>query len=220
MQKFDVTIRMEKVAEARAKWTASKREFDEAVNKVMGRLLNEAAVAFMSVDEVSKASGLSKLQVRNLMRANGLDPRDGKALLAKSAAKALDENAALLGIDPVDMDLTSPLAYLPMGDALRRELQSEATRQGVKEIPDECACPRMATGAYRVIPGCWLHDPQGVREFPETDVDLRESLIEMLERREIITTNPDHAATCCGMARDSDGFCQNRNYHSIYVDVQ
>lgn len=42
-------------------------------------------------------------------------------------------------------------------------------------------------------------------------------VLSMLRRRNIITTRPDEAARCCGLERDADGFCRNREYHPIYV---
>lgn len=135
MRKFDVRFALEGVAEARGKWTAAKRQFDTDVNKVMRRLLHEAAANYMSVEEVATASGLGKAQVRSMMRLNGMDPRDGKTLLAKNAAEALAANSALLGIAPHEMDLMSPLAYLPMGSELRQALQDKTVSQ-VHELPD------------------------------------------------------------------------------------
>ncbi len=44
-------------------------------------------------------------------------------------------------------------------------------------------------------------------------------MLETLERREVITTDPTEADKCCGMARDDDGFCVHRPYHPVYVDV-
>lgn len=41
----------------------------------------------------------------------------------------------------------------------------------------------------------------------------------MLQRREVITTDPDEAAECCGIPRDDDGFCVHRPGHPIYVSV-
>lgn len=38
-----------------------------------------------------------------------------------------------------------------------------------------------------------------------------------LERREVITTDPEQAAECCGLDRDEDGFCQHRPGHPVYV---
>lgn len=44
-------------------------------------------------------------------------------------------------------------------------------------------------------------------------------MLERLERRAVITTNPEDADKCCGIERDDDGFCQHRNHHPIYVDL-
>jgi hypothetical protein len=41
--------------------------------------------------------------------------------------------------------------------------------------------------------------------------------IETLIRRRIITVDPSEASTCCGLDRDSDGFCQHRPNHPIYL---
>lgn len=122
MRKFDVQIALEGVREAREKWVKASMKFKSDIDFVMGRLLREAAVNRMSVGEVSQMSGLTVKQVREAMRRNGLDPKTSKSLLAKQAAEALAENAALMGIEPHEMDLTSPLAYLPMGAQLKQQL--------------------------------------------------------------------------------------------------
>lgn len=46
----------------------------------------------------------------------------------------------------------------------------------------------------------------------------KDELVEMLERRDIVTTDPDRAEECCGLPRDEDGFCTYREGHPIYVD--
>jgi hypothetical protein len=43
-------------------------------------------------------------------------------------------------------------------------------------------------------------------------------VIEMLERRGVVTTKPEDRDECCGLPRDEDGFCVHRPGHSIYVD--
>lgn len=136
MNKFDVQIALEGVREARAKWAEANREFVSNVETVMARLLHEAAANYMSVNDVAKISGLNKHRVRTMMKMNNLDPTAGKTLLHDKAAKALSENAELLGVQPHEMDLTSPLAYLPMGNELRKFLETEAV-QGVKELPED-----------------------------------------------------------------------------------
>lgn len=133
MRKFDVQIALEGIAEARERWDSANKKFKADVEYLMTRLLNEAAVNHMSAEEIAKASGLTVKRVRALMRKMTLDPKKGKRLLAKQAAETLAENAALLGIEPHEMDLMSPLAYLPMGEEMRRKYQN----QTVSQVTDE-----------------------------------------------------------------------------------
>lgn len=140
MQKFDVQIALEGVREARSKWNTAVRQFNADADKVMTRLLHEAAANYMSSEQVAKHSGLSPKRVRSLMRLAGLNPSRGKNLLAKHAAEALATNSELLGIAPHEMDLTSPLAYLPMGSELRQAL-TDKTVSKVTELDDPtCRC--------------------------------------------------------------------------------
>jgi hypothetical protein len=44
-------------------------------------------------------------------------------------------------------------------------------------------------------------------------------LIETLERRRVVTTNPTERDQCCGLPRDEDGFCTYKPQHPIYVAV-
>lgn len=159
MNKFDVQIALEKVADARKKWSDAHREFQAGVDKVMTVLLHEAARNYMSPTDVGKSAGLSRVQVVNKMKAVGLHPHDGKRMLSEKAAKALNENAELLGVNVHDIDLMSPLAYLPMGDQLRRELERK-TAPSVTEFPetadlteDERAAIDEAAAMYGVTNG-------------------------------------------------------------------
>lgn len=140
MKKFDVQIALEGIAEAKGEWAKAIRKFNADVERALVRLLHEASANYMSVEEVARHSGLSPKRVRTLMRDHGLNPRLGKRVLADSAAKALHENAALMGIRPHDMDLMSPLAYLPMGSKMRQELTDKAVSK-VTELPDESIPP-------------------------------------------------------------------------------
>jgi hypothetical protein len=135
VRKFDVQIALEGIAEAKSTWAQAKAKFDADVEYMMGRLLHEAARNYMSDREVAKHSGSTVKRVRDLMRSCGLNPRDGKTLLSQKAATALSENAALLGVEPHEMDLMSPLAYLPMGSVMKRELQERSVSQ-VTEFPE------------------------------------------------------------------------------------
>lgn len=129
MKKIDVLTQLEKINDAHKRWSAARLEFLTASNHMMARLLHEAAANFMSAEEVAKASGFTIKNVRNQMRNAGLNPKDGKRLLSKKAAEALANNSALLGIEPREMDLMSPLAYLPMGEQMKRELRASAVSQ-------------------------------------------------------------------------------------------
>lgn len=143
MKMYGVQIALEAIHEARDKWDTAHRKFNSDVSYLMARLINEAAVNHMSVEQVAKASGLTAKRVRTMMRAHGLDPKKGKQLLANHAAQTLADNAALMGVEPHEMDLMSPLAYLPMGSELRKQfLETEAAR-GVKELPEDTVLVRI-----------------------------------------------------------------------------
>lgn len=137
MQKAEVNTALTQIAEARAAWVKINNEFNSNVDRLMTRLLNEAAANRMSVEEVARASGLTVKRVRVLMRNRGLNPKDGKNLLAKKAAETLESNANLLGIEPGDMDLMSPLTYLPAGSQLRAFLETpdnDLSDYGLKDV--------------------------------------------------------------------------------------
>lgn len=155
MKKFDVQIALEGIHEARSKWGAAQAKFNADVEYVMARLLNEAAVNFMSAEEVAKASGLTVKRVRLMMRKHGLDPRKGKRLLAQHAAEALAENAALLGIEPHEMDLMSPLAYLPMGQEMRKFLETKTVSQ-VHELPESSSFGNLREKMIDALEAEWL----------------------------------------------------------------
>jgi len=133
VNKFEIELNLERIAEARKKWGKATASFNADVDAVMTRLLHEAATQMMSAEQVARYSGLTTKRVRTLFRNIGLDPKNGKRLMAKAAADALAENAALMGIEPREMDLMSPLMYLPMGSELKRMLeeQAEAEQPGV-----------------------------------------------------------------------------------------
>lgn len=124
LAKFEVQLALEAVADARKTWGVATAKFNSDVDLLFARLLNEAAVNKMSVNEVGKAAGMTTVKVRALMRRHGLNPKTGRNLLAAQAAETLAENSALLGVEPHEFDLMSPLAYLPMGSDLRKFLET------------------------------------------------------------------------------------------------
>ncbi len=155
MNKIDVVLALTNVRESKNRWARGITEFNSGVDAVMGRLLHEAAAKFMSAEDVAHTSGFTVKRIRQMMRDVGLNPRDGKTMLSQKAAEALATNAALMGIEPHEMDLTSPLAYLPMGDQMKREL---AALSEVKpdEFPEtEHTCSTLAI----------IEDEAGVRWF-------------------------------------------------------
>lgn len=148
MDKFVVLLHLEALREDNAKWAEANVRHNADVAYVMKRLLLEAVNNRMSVDEVAKAAGITAKRVRMMMRDAGLDPKSSKVLLSKQAAEALAENAALLAIEPQDMDLMSPLAYLPMGREMRERLTSQKRgRQALQEDMQEIAAIKKAAVA-------------------------------------------------------------------------
>lgn len=146
MDKFGIQLALAAIKDAREAWAAAQITFQANVDIAMTRLLHEAAVNRMSVDQIVQASGFSAEQVRRMMRQRGLDPKMGRVMLSKQAAAALEENSALLGIDPLHLDLMSPLAYLPMGQDLRKFLE---TNQGVTEVePESDPLPGLIENLY------------------------------------------------------------------------
>lgn len=133
MKRLEVMSYLGQIKEAKAEWAKAQMKFNSDVAAIMTRLLHEAARNYMSPDEVAKSSGFTTKRVRDLMRSAGLNPRDGKNLLSKKASEALSNNATLLGVEPSEMDLMSPLAYLPMGEEMRKRLLAEQA-QGVTEV--------------------------------------------------------------------------------------
>lgn len=135
MEKKDALTFMRTFAKARKDGAEKVAQFNRDMDLVLKRLIYEGVANYMSAEQIALEVGLSTVRVRKAMRAAGLSPNLGKRTLADNAAKALQENSGLMGIKPWQMDLTSPLAYLPMGSRLREEL-TEAGIARVTEIED------------------------------------------------------------------------------------
>lgn len=140
MQKFDVVIGLERLAEARKRWNEGRRDFDAGYEKVLLLLVHEGARAFMSDREMATVLGWTTGRMRAFMRKVGLSPAAGKRVLREEASKALRENAELMGIRPHEVDLSSPLAYLPMGNDLRKQLQDQQVSRVTAESEKVCVC--------------------------------------------------------------------------------
>lgn len=136
MNKSEIITALTRVSEAKEAHAARISEYQSGLNAVMRRLLHEAMAARMSPEEVGRLSGFTTKQIRARMKVIGLSPSNGKTVLSQKAAEALANNAALLGIEPSEMDLMSPLAYLPMGEQMKRQLQDQTVSQ-VHEVESE-----------------------------------------------------------------------------------
>jgi hypothetical protein len=126
MKMLTVVAGLERMREAREAWGKGRTEFFSAYDLLLRRYIYEGCANYMGATQIAKALGVSPRTIREKMRALGLDPKAGKRALNSKASEAMLENAALMGIEPSEMDLTSPLAYLPMGSQLRQQLQDQA----------------------------------------------------------------------------------------------
>lgn len=133
MDRMALLFAFETLANAMEEWKKAYAKFSADFERGLVKCMYAAMMNGMSIEQFADGLGMTPKTVRALMRKHGLDPKKGKRFLSDAAAKALQENAELLGIDPVHMDLTSPLAYLPMGSDLRASLESEAVK-GVKDV--------------------------------------------------------------------------------------
>lgn len=127
---------LNQIKDAKAKWASAVTKFNTDAEYVLKHLIREAAHNRMSAEQVAAASGYTVKRIRAVMREIGLNPRDGKTLLEKKAAEALAANADLLGVKPGEIDLTSPLAYLPAGSLLKDAVHDQRAAR-VTEIEGE-----------------------------------------------------------------------------------
>lgn len=137
MDRESVRRTLSRVRASRDEWSTAKAKHDSDVAYVMQRTVNEAIRNRMSVEEIATHAGMSVKAVRAYMRDIGLTTRS-VGLLSKQAAENLESNAALMGIDPREMDLASPLAYLPAGRYLR-DTVNDQTAPSVAELAYDAA---------------------------------------------------------------------------------
>lgn len=123
MDKWLIQEHFKRVKDATSEVELALTRFQADVDTIVSRLLYEALIQRMSVEQISAASGIPPRTVRAMIREKGLKASTSKGVLSRQAADALHENAALLGIEPGEFDLMSPLAYLPMGEKMRKELE-------------------------------------------------------------------------------------------------
>lgn len=129
MNRTEIEGHLTQVREARKTWGLAHTDFFINIDRIMRRLIHEGIANRMSVDQMAILSGVSVKHIRELMRTYDLDPKGGKQMLSRKAAEALANNAELLGIEPREMDLMSPLAYLPAGSELRKQMAAQSVSQ-------------------------------------------------------------------------------------------
>lgn len=125
MNLAEVNAAFREIGKAKAEWAKSITAFNADVEVLMRRLLVEAAANRMAFENIVATTGMSSKRVRVLMKTANLDPRKTPTFLAKQASRILQRNAEILKIDPSQMDLMSPLAYLPAGKELENAVQEE-----------------------------------------------------------------------------------------------
>lgn len=131
-----ITTLLRSLAVKRAEWNRADKRFRAEYEAHLKALLYEASYRMMTVEQVATALHLTTKQVRAAMRRYDLNPKHGRKFLSDKAGKALHQNAELLGLDPTEMDFTSPLAYLPMGEQMKAELAEAKTPETVTEIEE------------------------------------------------------------------------------------
>ena len=169
MEKFEIVINLEHVAASRKAWNEAAKVSAERVDRAMKRLIHEAAAARMSATEVAKLSAFSTAQIKQRMKTMGLNPTTGKTLLSRQAAAVLESNAEIMGIQPHEIDLMSPLAYLPAGSLLKETDQSVHSLRPHRLFP-ETVVADMMTKAYSAG---WSHRTKEVDFDPvNTTVEI------------------------------------------------
>lgn len=112
----------------REAWKDARREFQSEYAETLRWLILEAAATLYSLQEISEILDVPQKTIKAIAKKDDLNFKHDRVLLSHSAVNALRENAALMGINPEDFDLLSPLAYLPMGEELRKSLQQQCDK--------------------------------------------------------------------------------------------
>lgn len=142
MNKPEIIELMNRMRNANARFDALRKAHNADEVAALKRLVLEGAAQYMSAEQMAEETGATVRRIRIVMRVLNLDPRRKPSVLSKHAATVLEENATLLGIEPAEMDFMSPLAYLPMGEEMRKQINAQAA-QGVTEIEDDSVLIRI-----------------------------------------------------------------------------
>jgi hypothetical protein len=128
MKQTEVLAHLRRVKHAKEVRSEVLQDIGIGINTLMRRVLHEAVANRMSPEQIADATGYTPLRIRDWLSTLGLDPSLGKTVLSRNAAAALATNSELLMIEPDEL-LMSPLAYLPMGKRLKRELENAMVSQ-------------------------------------------------------------------------------------------
>lgn len=133
MYRYEIEQQLTEVTQARRAWAKAQAKFQSDADAVMSRLLHEALARRMSIEQIARYADVPTKRVRRWMREAGLNPDHNRSVVTKQAAENLANNAALLGVEPTEIDLMSPLAYLPAGQELRQAI-TDTTTHSVHDI--------------------------------------------------------------------------------------
>lgn len=123
MNRAETRDALDEFGAAREKWLEAIATYKQDSDYAIRVLLLQSSRLYLSVEEVSRRTGLPARRVRKIMRESGLNPYAGGRALSQAASDALIENSEKLGVDVTEMDLMSPLAYLPAGDKISRVIE-------------------------------------------------------------------------------------------------
>lgn len=148
MKTQEISRRLRVVGDADHEWRKARTAYETDRDRVLKRLLHEAVAARFSVEKIARDLRLGVKPAITLLRKYKLiGVRSGtpRPLLADKASGALQHNAELLGINPSEFDLTSPLAYLPMGADLKARLIHDRMES------DRCALVEVLSKTWRTL---------------------------------------------------------------------
>jgi len=129
VQEDQIRSGLRQIGQARAAWHEGITNFRASVEGITDRFLVEAARDRIAVHEVARLLGVRPAWVRSRMRDIGFETGRSEAALSRQAHAIIERNAEILGIDIKDIDLTSPLAYLPAGKDLLKQINSGLRKQ-------------------------------------------------------------------------------------------
>lgn len=96
------------------------KRYEAERDRALLPLVLEGARLRLSAKRMAAYAGVTQGRIKSILRRTGIDGRN-ISMVAEQTEKVLEHNAALLDVDITQIDLMSPLAYIPAGPGLRRE---------------------------------------------------------------------------------------------------